>query len=583
MTHSNSTGDIRLNRRSTPTLRNWESPQNVQVSALNSDVSVDCGWGKLYFAHTFGENRDLADSLQSEPPEKRDIAFYVRDPHVLISYAPQELFLDPSNSYRLWIEQYKSAEPHSSNYLVRRVTRPHDLDGISYIAASRKMAPIDPDFIWHNRNSKEVFYLVLEDLQTSQILGFVMGVDHQQIFGDPEHGASLWSLAVDPQAPYPGIGESLTRFLVEYFQARGRAFLDLSVMHDNEQAIALYEKIGFERVPIFCIKRKNPVNEPLYIAPSNEESLNPYAKIITREARLRGVRVKVIDAERALFSLSLGGREVLCRESLTELTSSIAMTICDDKLLTRRVLQRAGLSVPPQQLAGSNADNMSFLEKYKSVVVKPLRGEQGAGVSVGINSRDSLQRAIRRARVVHREVLLEKFIEGLDLRIVVIDYKVVAAAIRKPAQVRGTGEHTLRELIRKQSRRRAANTGGESKIPVDAETIRCIREQGYDLDDTPKRNSVILVRKTANLHTGGTIHDVTDELHPALKEAAQEAALAIKIPVTGLDLIVPSIRKPEYVIIEANERPGLENHQPQPTAQRFIDLLFPETLVSRPD
>ena len=226
---------------------------------------------------------------------------------------------------------------------------------------------------------------------------------------------------------------------------------------------------------------------------------------------------------------------------------------------------------------------MSFLEKYKSVVVKPLRGEQGAGVSVGINSRDSLQRAIRRARVVHREVLLEKFIEGLDLRIVVIDYKVVAAAIRKPAQVRGTGEHTLRELIRKQSRRRAANTGGESKIPVDAETIRCIREQGYDLDDTPKRNSVILVRKTANLHTGGTIHDVTDELHPALKEAAQEAALAIKIPVTGLDLIVPSIRKPEYVIIEANERPGLENHQPQPTAQRFIDLLFPETLVSRPD
>lgn len=85
----------------------------------------------------------------------------------------------------------------------------------------------------------------------------------------------------------------------------------------------------------------------------------------------------------------------------------------------------------------------------------------------------------------------------------------------------------------------------------------------------------VAVRKTANLHTGGTIHDVTDIVDPTLVEAAVSAARAIGIPVTGIDLMVKSPRKPEYAFIEANERPGLANHEPQPTAERFIDLLFP--------
>ena len=85
------------------------------------------------------------------------------------------------------------------------------------------------------------------------------------------------------------------------------------------------------------------------------------------------------------------------------------------------------------------------------------------------------------------------------------------------------------------------------------------------------------MRKTANLHTGGTIHDVTARLHPALRRAAIEAAAAIDIPVTGLDFIVPDPGGPDYAIIEANERPGLANHEPQPTAERFVDLLFPST------
>ncbi|MAL57711.1 MAG: N-acetylglutaminylglutamine synthetase, partial [Brevundimonas sp.] len=151
----------------------------------------------------------------------------------------------------------------------------------------------------------------------------------------------------------------------------------------------------------------------------------------------------------------------------------------------------------------------------------------------------------------------------------------VACALRRPPRVIGDGRTPLRALIEHQSRRRAAATGGESTIPIDEETERTLGEAGYGLDDVAPEGVEVLVRKAANLHLGGTIHDVTEEVHPTLIRAAVAAARAIDIPVTGIDLMVKSPREPDYAFIEANERPGLANHEPQPTAERFIDLLFP--------
>jgi len=157
----------------------------------------------------------------------------------------------------------------------------------------------------------------------------------------------------------------------------------------------------------------------------------------------------------------------------------------------------------------------------------------------------------------------------------VINFRLVAAAIRKPASIAGNGRDSIIELIEAQSRRRQAATGGESRIPLDSETDRIIRAAGYTMEDILPEGQELQVRKTANLHTGGTIHDVTDSVHPELIDAAVAAAKAIDIPVVGIDLMVKSPNRPDYVFIEANERPGLANHEPQPTAQRFIDLLFP--------
>jgi GNAT-family acetyltransferase (TIGR03103 family) len=257
----------------------------------------------------------------------------------------------------------------------------------------------------------------------------------------------------------------------------------------------------------------------------------------------------------------------------------VALSRCDDKTVTRRVLQKAGLVVPAQRRAGSPEENADFLAEHGGLVVKPARGEQGRGITVDVRTPETVEQAITTARAYADTVLLEAFIEGQDLRIVVIDNRVVAAAIRRPAEVTGTGKHTISQLIEAQSGRRAAATGGESRIPLDAETERCVRCQGYGLGDILPEGERLFVRKTANLHTGGTLHDVTAALHPELAKAAVTAARALAIPVVGLDFLVRDPTSPEYVIIEANERPGLANHEPQPTAQRFIDLLFPQTAV----
>ncbi|HET7369537.1 MAG TPA: N-acetylglutaminylglutamine synthetase [Gammaproteobacteria bacterium] len=568
----------RVERQSAPSLKTWHrgGDQTTQEK-LPHNVVLNCGWGRLIFGHTFDDAQLLADTLEEESPHRRDIALYIQDPHVVLSVAPQRLFLDPSHTFRLWMHNYRPARVLPQGFNVRRLRTRGDAEAVNQIYRKRGMVEVDPDFVWRHRKVRNLTYLVAEDDCDGRIIGTVTGVDHTHAFDDPENGSSLWCLAVDPQAHYPGIGEALVTHLADHYHARGRAFMDLSVMHDNESAIHLYEKLGFQRVPVFCIKHKNPINEELFIGPQPEERLNPYATIIVDEARRRGIAVEVLDAEGGYFALSFGGRRIVCRESLSELTTAVAMSRCDDKRVTRRLLAHAGLNVPAQQPAADREAGSTFLRQYGAIVVKPARGEQGRGISVNITRDEELAPAIAAARQVCDDVLLEEYIDGIELRLVVIDCRLVAAAVRRPPEITGSGRHTIAQLIDKQSRRRAAATDGESRIPVDAETRRCVASQGYGFDRVLETGKVLKVRNTANLHVGGVLEDVTADLSPALRHTAEEAARALDIPVVGLDFIVPAVDGGRYAILEANERPGLANHEPQPTAERFIDLLFPAT------
>ena len=552
------------------------SPPHM-VDAMADDVVLELGWGRLIFGQTFADQEKLAEVLRQEGHGRRDICIYAREPHVLVSKAPAELFIDPSHTYRLRFADSEDVGAAPRGFSVRTLRSREDADEMNRVYVRCGMVPAPIDVIWNNhRQQASVDYLVAVRDDDGAILGTVTGVDHAALFSDPENGSSLWTLAVDPTAPLPGLGAALTRSLAAIYRDRGRAYMDLSVAHDNHAAIALYEKLGFSRVPVMAVKRKNAINEPLFThPPETVDDLNPYARIIADEAMRRGIWVEVLDAEAGEMRLSNGGRSVITRESLSEYTSAVAMSRCDDKRLTRRIVSDAGISVPKGRLATFDEADHEFLAEVGDVVVKPTRGEQGKGITVGVDSREELDAALARAREQHPEVLIEQRAEGDDLRLVVIDGKVVAAALRRPAEVTGTGRHTVRELIEAQSRRRAAATGGESRIPIDVVTETTVKEAGWSFDDVLPEGTRLRVRRTANLHQGGTIHDVTATVHPELRRVAVAAARAIGIPVTGIDLLVPDVTRPEYAFIEANERPGLANHEPQPTAKAFVDFLFP--------
>ena len=567
----------RLLRGQTPSYERLQARFAEDGSALDTQpVAVHCGWGRLLIGHTFPDPARLANELLNEQAGERDIALYVAAPQQVLAQSPQQLFLDPSDTLRLWFTDYRPATRVFRGFRIRRVRSEADWSAVNALYQARNMLPVDADLLTARHNGGPVYWLA-EDEDSGAVIGSVMGLNHHTAFHDPENGSSLWCLAVDPLCSRPGVGEVLVRHLVEHFMSRGLSYLDLSVLHNNQQAKNLYRKLGFRTLSTFAIKRKNGINQPLFLGPGPEAGLNPYAQILVEEAYKRGIDVHIDDANAGLFTLSHGGRRIRCRESLTDLTSSISMSLCQDKSLTHKVLSAAGLNVPTQQRAGNADDNLAFLEEHLRVVVKPLDGEQGNGVAVDLQTIEHVQDAILAAQAFDSRVLLESFHEGHDLRIVVIGYEVVAAAIRRPAQVIGDGQHNVRQLIEAQSRRRQAATQGESRIPLDAETLRAVQAAGYDYDSILPAGQLLAVRRTANLHTGGCLEDVTAILHPVLADAAVRAARALDIPVVGLDMMVPGADQPEYVFIEANERAGLANHEPQPTAERFIDLLFPHS------
>lgn len=541
------------------------------------EAVINCGWGRLIFGQTFDDPERLAAEIQNEGEGRRDVAFYVQEPHVVLAHAPQALFLDPSHTFRLPLATFEEPDVRANGIAIRSA-RPDDEGRINAIYAERNMVPVAKGFIARCADpSFPVRILVAADPGSDEVAGVVMGIDHARSFNDPENGSSLWALAVDTQARLPGIGTRLVVALAHDFKAAGRAYMDLSVMYDNQDAIDLYKKLGFLQVPVYTVKKKNPINERLFIGPSLDNDLNIYAQIIVEEARRRGIAVDVEDAEAGLFRLSLGGRTISCRESLSDLTSAVAMSRCDDKRLTHRVLRKAGLKVPAQLQVGTADEAAAFLREHGRIVVKPARGEQGRGVYVDLRGEAAVREAFAAACAVSDTVVAEEFVSGMDLRIIVIGGEVVAAAVREPATIVGDGVHAIGDLIEKQSRRRAAATRGESSIPLDVETERCVADSGHAMQDILPEGEALAVRKTANLHTGGTMSDVTPGLHPVLADAAVQAAAVLEMPVVGLDFLVPAVNGETYCVIEANERPGLANHQPAPTVEKFVDFLFPQT------
>ncbi|MBW3601755.1 MAG: hypothetical protein KY434_03520 [Actinobacteria bacterium] len=309
--------------------------------------------------------------------------------------------------------------------------------------------------------------------------------------------------------------------------------------------------------------------------PAGYERCNVYTTIIVDEALRRDIDVEILAPAAGELLLRRGDVERVTFESLSELTPASSYLRCQDKRATRRVLAAAAIDQPHGQVAGDAAADRAFLERCRELVVKPVVGEGGAGISVGVSTSEGLEAALRRARDEHPEALLERHHHGTDVRVVVIDGQVVAAAERRPPEVTGDGASTIRQLLEAVNAQRAGSGGRRWPVPTDAETSVTLHRQGLELDDVAERGRVVPLRGTANLHQGGEIIDITSDLHDAHADVARRAAAALALPVAGVDLIVGALDAPSHVVIEVNAQPGLANHEPQPTAARFLDLLFP--------
>jgi cyanophycin synthetase len=316
--------------------------------------------------------------------------------------------------------------------------------------------------------------------------------------------------------------------------------------------------------------------------------LGPSTGSIVEEARRRGIPVRRLNS-RSLVQLGLGRNLRRIQATVTDRTSSIAVDIAQDKDETKRVLGNIGLPVPKGDAVRSVEDAIEVAEEVGyPVIVKPLDASHGRGISSRLDGAGALRAAWEVARDYGRRVVVEQFAEGRDHRVLVVDGKVVACAERVPARVIGDGQRTVRELVElanRDARRGVGHSKILTRLPIDAQTEDYLAKGKRSLDTVPVAGEEVLLRPTANLSTGGTSIDRTEEMHPDNVTACEMAAAAVGLDVAGIDVMTKDISVPfrenGAVIIEVNAGPGIRMHThptegtPRAVGAPIVDMLFP--------
>ena len=316
--------------------------------------------------------------------------------------------------------------------------------------------------------------------------------------------------------------------------------------------------------------------------------LGPSTAAVVEEARRRNIPVRRLNS-RSLVQLGLGKNLRRLQATVTEFTSSIAVEIAQDKEDTKRVLSNIGLPVPRggvvRSLEGAleTAGEIGF-----PVILKPIDASHGRGISGKLDSPDAFNEAWELARAVSRRVLVEHFHEGGDHRVLVVNGRVVACAERVPAHVVGNGEHSIIQLIEEANRDPRRGVGHRkilTRLPVDDRTVAFLAKRGYTLETVPPKGERVYLRGTANLSTGGTSIDRTDEMHPDNVTACEMAAGIVGLDIAGIDVVTKDIgvpfRENDAVIIEVNAAPGIRMHThptegtPRSVGTPIIDMLYP--------
>ena len=316
--------------------------------------------------------------------------------------------------------------------------------------------------------------------------------------------------------------------------------------------------------------------------------LGPSTGAIVEEARRRGIPVRRLNSH-SLVQLGLGANLRRVQAAMSDYTSAIGVEIAQDKDDTRRVLGAIGLPVPEGLTATSvNAALDAAREIGWPVLLKPLDASHGRGISGSITDEAGVRAAFEVASKFSRRVVVEQFVTGRDYRVLVVDGRVAAAAERVPAHVVGDGRSTVAELItlaNSDPRRGKGHSRTLTRLPDDAATDAYLAAQGWSQRHVPAEGERIFLRATANLSTGGTSIDRTDEMHPDNVTACEMAAGVVGLDIAGIDVLSPDITVPfrenGAVIIEVNAAPGLRMHThptegpPRNVGAPIIEMLYP--------
>lgn len=321
--------------------------------------------------------------------------------------------------------------------------------------------------------------------------------------------------------------------------------------------------------------------------------LGPSTNAIVEEARRRGIPVRRLN-KYSLVQLGLGRNLHRIQATLTDSTSAIGVEIAQDKDDTKRVLENIGLPVPKGDVARTIESALDVADEIGyPVILKPIAANHGRGISGRIDNADDLRASWEKSSAYGSRIVVEQFAEGKDHRVLVVNGKVVAAAERVPAHVLGDGTHTIGELVdagNRDPRRGIGHTKILTRLPSDSATAEHLALSGRNLETVPAPGEFVALRPTANLSTGGTSIDRTDEMHPDNITACEMAAGVIGLDIAGIDILTPDISVPfrenRSVIIEVNAGPGIRMHthpaegQARNVAAPIVEMLYPPGVES---
>jgi len=295
--------------------------------------------------------------------------------------------------------------------------------------------------------------------------------------------------------------------------------------------------------------------------------LGPSTGAIVSAAVARGIPYRRL-TQGSLVQFGWGSKQKRIQAAETSFTSAIAESIAQDKELTKMLLDAAGVAVPKGRPVEDEDDAWAAAREIGfPVVVKPRDGNQGKGISVNLTSEEQVRHAYRVAIEFRDDILVEKYLPGHDYRLLVIGDKLIAAARRDPPLVIGDGVHNVRQLVdqvNRDPRRSDGHATSLTKIRFDDVAIARLALQGYTADSVPPRGARVILRNNANLSTGGTATDVTDDVHPELAASAIAAAQTVGLDICGIDIVCDTMLKPleeqSGGVVEVNAAPGLRMH-----------------------